>query len=425
MKRVSLLRLFLAVALLFSSLLLSAQVIQTGKTNPSVDYTRLARIDSLVNEYVSKDWVKGIVTLIIKDNQLVQYKAYGYADAATKKPMTSDAIFRIMSQTKAIVSVGIMMLYEQGKFSLDQPIADFIPAFRNAAVLDKYNAADTTYTTVPAKRPLTFRDLLTHTSGIDYADIGSPSLRAIYAKAGVPSGLGNFKATLLEKMNVLAKLPLAHQPGERWTYGLNTDLLGCLTEIMSGMNLEDYLQQKIFAPLGMKDTWFNLPADRFSRLTTVYTEDAQNHIIPWSHTFRGIDPDYPMMNKQYFSGGAGLSSTALDYAVFLQMMLNKGVYNDHRILSPATVDLMLQNQIGDLSLGKNKFGLGFEIITDPGAAAGPRSKGSFGWGGYLGTTYWADPSKNMVCLILSQQTPNSHGDLFKKFEVLVYSALKQ
>jgi len=421
-------RLFrLSPVLLFLLLpfLVVAQAIRTdGKLNPSVNYEKLARVDSLVNDYVHKDWIKGVVTLVVKDNQLVQYKGYGYADAATQKPMTSDAIFRIMSQTKAIVSVGAMMLYEERKFSLDQPVADFIPSFRHPSVLDKYNAADTTYTTVPAKREITFRDLLTHTSGIDYADIGSPNMRAIYAKAKIPSGLGEFKTTLLEKMTALGSLPLAHQPGERWTYGLNSDLLGCLIEVISGMNLADYLRTRIFEPLGMKDTWFTLPKDKFSRLATVYTEDSLHHIIPWSHTFRNLDPDYPMMDKQYFSGGAGLSSTAFDYAVFLQMLLNKGKYNGKQLLSPRTVELMLQNQIGNLSLGKNKFGLGFEITTAQGAAAGPRREGSFAWGGYYGTTYWADPEKNMVCLIMTQQTPNSHGDLAKKFEELVYQALQ-
>lgn len=424
MIRTLLLRLQPAIFLLLP-FFAAAQVIQLkGSPNPRINYERLARVDQLVSEYVNSNRITGVVTIVVKDNQLVHYKGYGYADAGTKKLMESTAIFRIMSQTKAIVSVGALMLYEEGKFLLDQPISDFLPAFRNAVVLDKYNAADTTYTTVPAKRPIIFRDLLTHTSGIDYPDIGSPSMKAIYAKAQIPSGLGNFDATLLQKMNALAQLPLAHQPGERWTYGLNSDLLGCLVEVISGMDLEQYLRKKIFDPLGMKDTWFNLPGDRAGRLTTVYTEDSLKRIIPWSHTFRNIDPGYPMMNKQYFSGGAGLSSTALDYAIFLQMLLNKGKYNGHQILSARTIDLMTQNQIGDLSLGKNKFGLGFEIVTTQGAATGARSLGSFAWGGYLGTTYWADPAQNMVCLILTQQTPNSHNDLFKKFEVLVYQALQ-
>src|SRR5664279_2734414 len=232
---------------------ISAQVIEkNGKSNPSVDYERLARIDTLVNDYIKKDWAKAVVTIVVKDNQLVQYKGYGFADAETKKPMPNDAIFRIMSQSKAITSTGILILYEESKLMLDEPIANFIPEFRHPVVLDKYHASDTTFTTVPAKRDITFRDLLTHTSGIDYADIGTDNMNAIYAKAGVPSGLGYFDATLLDKMKVLAKQPLAFQPGERWQYGLNSDLLGCLIEVISGMNLEDFFRKKIFDPLGMK-----------------------------------------------------------------------------------------------------------------------------------------------------------------------------
>ena len=234
-----------------------------------------------------------MVTLIIKDNQLVQYKGYGYLDAAAKTPMPNGAIFRIMSQTKAITSIGIMILYEQGKLMLDEPVGNFIPEFKNQSVIDKYNATDTTYTTVPAKRNITIHDLLTHSSGIDYADIGTDNMRAIYAKAGVPSGLGYFDADLLASMKKLGKLPLAFQPGEKFQYGLNTDLLGCLIEVISGQTLDAFFQKNIFEPLGMKDTYFNVPALKADRLATVYTEDSLNHIIPWSHTFRHIDPDYP------------------------------------------------------------------------------------------------------------------------------------
>lgn len=408
------------------SLSLFAQVInKNNKANPSIDYQRLTRIDSLVNAYVKNDWVKGVVTIIVKDNQLVQYKGYGYADAQAKKPMTADALFRIMSQTKAITSVGIMILYEQGKLLLDDPIGNYIPEFKNQVVLDKFNAADTTYTTVPAKRNITIHDLLTHSSGIDYAAIGSSTMTAIYAKAGIPSGLGYFNADLLTQMKKLGKLPLAFQPGERFRYGLNADLLGCLIEVISGQTLDEFFKKNIFEPLGMKDTYFNVPASKANRLATVYTEDAAQHIIPWSHTFRDIDPDYPMMNKHYFSGGAGLTSTAFDYAIFLQMLLNGGVYNGKRILSPRSVEMMTSKQLDFSYDGTNDFGLGFEIVTEKGANLEPRNKGSFSWGGYYGTTYWADPKAKMVCLIMTQQTPNSHGDLANRITSLIYASLKK
>lgn len=410
----------------FFSFSLFAQVInRSSKINPSVDYARLLRMDTLINNYVKNDWIKGVVTLIVKDNQLVQYKGYGYKDAATKKPMTSDAIFRIMSQTKAITSIGITMLYEQGKLLLDQPIGDFIPEFKNQVVLDKFNAADTTYTTVPAKRNITIRDLLTHTSGIDYAAIGSNNMKAIYAKAGIPSGLGYFEADLLTQMKKLGKLPLAFQPGERFQYGLSTDLLGCLIEVISGQTLDEFFQKNIFEPLGMKDTYFNVPASKAYRLTTVYTEDSLHHIIPWSHTFRHIDPDYPTMNKHYFSGGAGLSSTAFDYAIFLQMLLNGGIYNGNRILSPRTVEMITSNQLDFHYNGTNDFGLGFDVVTEKGGNLGPRNKGTFSWGGYYGTTYWADPKAKLICLIMTQQTPNAHGDLANKITSIIYASLKK
>jgi CubicO group peptidase (beta-lactamase class C family) len=351
------------VVILFISLLSQSQVIQTGTKNNTVDYERLAKIDGLINEYISKNWLTGAVSIVIKDNQVVQYKGYGYSDVATKKPMKNDAIFRIMSQTKAITSVGAMILYEQGKFLLDQPISDFIPEFKKPVVLDKFNDGDTTYTTIPAKSEITFRQLLTHTSGLDYTDIGSSKVAAIYSKNHIPSGLGYFDADLLERMKALGKLPLSFQPGEKWQYGLNSDLLGCLIEVISGMNLEDFLRKNIFEPLGMKDTYFNVPSSKANRLATVYTEDASNKIIPWRHEFRNIDPDYPIMKKRYFSGGAGLSSTAFDYAIFMQMLLNGGKYNGHQILGRRTVEIITSGQLKEGMLGDDNMGLGFGITT--------------------------------------------------------------
>lgn len=411
-------------ALLCISITLNAQVITTAaKSNPDVDYTRLARIDSIINSHINKNEVNGVVTLIIKDNQLVQWKGYGYADRESKKPMAKDAIFRIMSQTKAVTAVGIMILYEQGKFYLDEPIGDFIPEFKNQRVLDKFNPADSSYTTVPAKRNITFRDILTHSSGLDYTDIGTLAGNAIYTKAKIPSGLGYFDASLLDRMKALGKLPLIFQPGEKWQYSLGSDLLGCLIEVLSGQNLEDFLHDNIFKPLGMKDTYFNVPQSKAGRLATVYTEDSLHHVIKWSHTFRHIDPDYPIIKKNYFSGGAGLSSTAMDYAIFMQMMLNGGIYNGHRVLAPRTVQLMTSSQLDYTYNGADNFGLGFGITSAKSAARNPRNEGSFNWGGYYGTSYWADPKAHLVCLIMTQQTPDSHGDFFAEVENVIYSSL--
>jgi CubicO group peptidase (beta-lactamase class C family) len=406
------------------ALTVNAQVIapETNKVS-GVDYSRLKMIDTIMNQYVQKHYLTGVVTLVIKDNTVVQYKGYGYADAETKKPMERDAIFRIMSQSKAITSAGVMILYEKGKLLLDEPIADFIPEFRHQVVLDKFNATDTTFTTVPAKREITFRDLLTHSSGLDYADIGSAAGKAIYAKARIPSGLGYFNESLLDRMKALAKQPLLFQPGEKWQYGLNTDLLGCLIEVISGMSLEDFLRTNIFVPLGMHDTYFNVPASKSSRMASVYTEDSAGHIIKWSHTFRNIDPDYPLMNKRYFSGGAGLSSTVYDYAIFLQMLLNGGIYNGHRILSPRSVELMTSPQLDFNYNSNDNFGLGFGLTSAKTSARSVRYEGSYGWGGYYGTSYWVDPKAHLVALIYTQHTPNSHWDYEPKFEAAVYNSL--
>jgi CubicO group peptidase (beta-lactamase class C family) len=322
-----------------------------------------------------------------------------------------------MSQTKAITSLAVLQLVEQGKIGLDQKVSDFISTFKNPKVLDQLNAKDSTYTTLPAKREITIRDLLTHSSGIDYTDIGSDKMNAIYTKAGVPSGLGEFKESLLEKMTKLGSLPLGHQPGEKFTYGLNTDLLGCIVEMVSGTTLENYFQKNIFDPLGMKDTYFNVPASKADRLPTVYTENEANQIIEWSPTFRNINPNYPLAPKTYFSGGAGLSSTAYDYAIFLQMILNGGKYNGKQIIAPRTAAIMVSPQND-----RDNFGLGFSITSEKSANLNPRNKGSFSWGGYYGTNYWADPKDNLIVLIMTQHTPNSHGDLTGKIERIIYGS---
>ncbi len=391
--------------------------------SPQFDYSKLALIDAEVNKYVQNHWLVGSTVIIVKDNKVVYHKAFGYANEASKTPMPENAIYRIMSQTKAITSLAIMQLYEQGKINLDQKVSDFIPSFKNPTVLKDFNAADSSYTTIAAKREITIRDLLTHTSGIDYTDIGSKNMSAIYTKAGVPSGLGNFKESLLEKMTKLGTLPLVHQPGEKFTYGLNSDLLGCIVEIVSGTSLENYFQKNIFDPLGMKDTYFNVPAAKANRMPTVYTENEAKQIIEWSPTFRNLNPNYPLVPKTYFSGGAGLSSTAYDYAIFLQMILNQGKYNGKQIIAPRTAAIMISPQMDFKTNGNDDFSLGFSITSEKSARLNARNKGSFSWGGYYGTNYWADPVDHLVVLVMTQHTPNSHGDLTNKIERIIYGSM--
>lgn len=394
------------------------------KKHNGINYERLSQIDTLLKNYEDKNWLVGAVVIIVKDNQVVYYKGSGYSNLSKKKPMQPDAIFRIMSQTKAITSLGIMQLFERGKLGLDQNISDFIPEFKKPKVIKSFNALDSSYTTIVAKREITFRDLLTHTSGIDYAAIGSDTMNAVYAKNGIPSGLGYFNENLLAKMKSLGTLPLLHNPGERFTYGLNADLLGCLIEIISGESLESYCNKNIFEPLGMKDTYFNVPATKADRMATVYTEDKNHKIIEWSPAFRNIDPNYPLIPKTYFSGGAGLSSTAFDYSIFLQMLLNGGRYNDKQILGRRTVELMLSPQLDDNFYGDNNFSLGFEITTKKSANLNMLNESSFAWGGYFGTTYWADPKEKLVCLIMTQHNPKSHFDYADKITSIIYGSLK-
>jgi len=419
----------LFVVLLFSvvsSFLLPAQEVQPAAAGMSAE--RLARIDKEVNNYVSKQWLNGAVVIVYRNGRLAYYKAMGYNDAEKKTPMKKDDIFRIASQTKAVTSVAVMMLYEDGKFLLDDAVSKYIPAFRKQRVMDKFNEADSSYTTVPARREVTIRDLLTHTSGIGYPQIGSKAMNAIYAKAGIGAGIGmNGRPVLGDMMNKLGALPLFHQPGEKFTYGLNTDLLGYLVEVVSGMSLPEFFKSRIFTPLGMNDTYFYLPKEKYQRLVTLYTTDSTGHAIkaPAQADMNGdFNRDYPNTEGTYFSGGGGLSSTANDYALFMQMLLNRGTVNGKRLLSPNAVRMMTSNQISALSLGHgDKFGLGFELVTEESSAYTPLSAGTFSWGGIFSSNYWIDPKEKIVAQIFLNIFPNEHADLHDKIKNFIYQSI--
>ena len=421
MKKTLLLQLILAMFLTWSCSEKNDNQVLKVSTPASVQVSadRLNRIDSMLIQSIDDKWIAGAVGFIARDGKVIYNRAFGESDIENRIPMQTDAIFRIASQTKAIASIGLMMLFEEGKFLLDDPVSRYIPEFANPQVLDKFNEKDTTFTSIPAKREITVRDLLTHTSGIDYAGIGSPTMNALYSKAGIMGGFGNDRITIGDDIKLLGSQPLVHQPGERYTYGLNVDVIGYLIEILSGEKLDQYLKTRIFDPLGMNDTWFYLPEEKQSRLVKVHTENADHNVVAMPQEF----VNYPLLKGTYFSGGAGLSSTTKDYATFLQMLLNNGVYNGKRILSRRTVELITSNQIGDIDLGRNKFGLGFEITTKEGQAVLGISEGSFSWGGYFGTTYWADPKERLVCLLFMQQMPLSHGEIQSKFKGMVYQAL--
>jgi CubicO group peptidase (beta-lactamase class C family) len=390
---------------------------------------RLSRLDSSMSDWVKEKWINGSVALIARRGKVVFYKAYGYNDAVTKAPLRKDGIFRIASQTKAITTVAALMLWEEGKFSIDDPVSKYIPSFAHAKVLASFNPKDTSFTTVPAKRPLTLRDLFTHTSGIGYPAIGSPEANAIYAKYYITGGVGVKSQSLGDAMSRLGSLPLLFQPGEKWMYGLNTDVLGYLVQVWSGMTLEEFFEKRIFKPLGMKDTYFNVPPEKASRLVNFFIEDSGG-IKKQDKVFGGaLDMNFPLEKTNYFSGGGGLSSTIYDYAVFLQMLLNGGEYNGVRLLARNTVRMMTMNQIGDLAVnigensGINKWGLTFSIETEEGSKNVPSQAGSYGWGGVFSTSYWVDPKEGMVVLLYRQMWGPHVANTDRAFKPLVYQAL--
>ena len=417
----------LFVVFFLNGLLLHAQVLKPGVPEQNHFSTeRLQKIDKLVQQYIDSNWISGAIAIVAHDGNIVYHKAIGYDDKEKNKLLQKDAIWRIASQTKAITSVAVMMLFEDGKILLDEPISKYIPEFKKPVVLDKFNKADTTYTTIPAKREITIRDLLTHTSGVGYAQIGSETMNAIYSKAGVVGGIGLKGGLLADNIKKLGTLPLTHNPGEKFTYGLNTDILGYLVEVVSGISFDQFLRKNIFEPLGMKDTYFYIPKEKQNRLAMLHSDDKTKHVVntPEVITVNGtFYRDYPILDGgSFYSGGGGLVSTALDYATFMQMLLNGGEYNGKRIISRNTVRLMTSSQTGnDLGI---KFGLGFQIVTDAEAARSTSSPGSFSWGGMFASSYWIDPKEKIVAQFVLQQYPFSHGDIAEKFKAAVYQALK-
>lgn len=420
---------FLTLLLAFVTITVSAQKITTtvSAENAGFSAQRLQRLDRELNSWAEKQWMNGGVALVIRNGKVAYFKSVGYDDIENKTPLKQDGIFRIASQTKAITSVAIMILFEEGKLLLDDPVSRYIPAFKNQQVIDKFNAADTTWTTVPAKKEVTIRELLTHTSGIGYAQIGGPMANALYAKRKLTAGLGVQHDKLLDAMNRLAKLPLLHQPGEKWTYGLNTDLLGCLVEVISGMSLDAFFRTRIFEPLGMKDTYFYIPPSKHYRLVNMYKEDSTGKLVKAVGNMLNdatVRSNYPLSESPYYSGGAGLSSTIYDYAIFLQMLLNNGVYDGKRILGRNSVRMMTMNQIGDLDFRViDKFGLGFQVVTEKGSARTPSQAGTYSWGGAFSTSYWVDPKEKMVLLFYRQLQSTTHGEIAEKFKTLVYQAI--
>jgi CubicO group peptidase (beta-lactamase class C family) len=384
---------------------------------------RLKKLDAMLEESMKNDENPGLVALVARNGKIVYHTAKGSADAITGKAMTKDAIFRIASQTKAITSTAVMMLWEEGKFRLDDPISKFIPEFKNPRVLQNFRYGDTTFTSVPANKEITIRHLLTHTSGLGYGVIdGDERMKMIYHKAGIIDLYTTENISIGDNIKKLATLPLHHNPGEKYTYSEGLDVLGYLIEIVSGMPFDQFLRTRLFDPLGMDDTWFYLPDTKAERLVKVQRK-VNGKWENFPVTF--YDPQYPVIGaKKFFSGGAGLSSTAKDYATFLQMYLNGGEFNGVRILSRNTIETMMQNQVGDLWGGGKHYGLAFGVVTEKGVAEGGiGSEGTFDWGGYFNTQYFADPQEKIIGILMKQTSQTPGDQTGWKFRQMVFTLL--
>ena len=386
---------------------------------------RLARIRAGMQRYVDRGMVPGVVMLVARRGRVVYFDAIGYRDIEAKAPMTTDTIFRIASMTKPIASVALMTLYEEGHFLLSDPISKFLPEFSNMKVAQAVPAAEANgapYKLVPAKNPITFKHVLTHTAGFpnSYRGITREEYEKTYPRK-------NPNETIADAVKRLAGMPLNFNPGEAWEYGPATDVVGRLVEVISGMSLDDYLRKKIFEPLKMTDTHFYLPASKLNRFAASYQPDEKNGNkiklveAPTSESRWVKEP------HNYFSGAGGLVSTAADYVRFHQMTLNGGELDGSRILGRKTVELMTTNHIGDLPIWLTGpgygFGLGYRVVKDIGVTGQAGSAGSYGWGGAFCTYFDVDPKEELIGVMMTQVRPYNHINIRQEFMALAYQAI--
>jgi len=418
---------------------LAAQKAATAKAAPAtttpedvgLSAERLERITSAIQKSVDNKRIAGGVALVARHGKVVYLKAVGNADRDAKRPMRTDSIFRICSMTKPITSAAVMILYEEGRFLLNQPVSDFIPEFKNMKVLDPPYPQDKTSppgALVDAKRPITIRHLLTHTSGLTYQ--WHPRLGKSYADANLGAGLLQQEGTIGEGVKKLAALPLLFQPGDAWEYSLADDVLGYLVEVVSGMPLDRFFQERIFKPLGMKDTGYYFTDEKAARFATAYTYYPDKGLQPITDgqvVTEGqfsYSADYPYRGpRTYFSGGGGLCSTAEDYYRFCQMMLNNGELHGARLLSRKSVELISQNHVQG-KLDEFGYGLGFGVTSEPRFLTELGSVGSYYWGGFYYTSFVIDPKEDLVAVFMGQLHPTGGLDLDSKVIRLAYQAIK-
>ncbi len=368
-----------------------------------VSTKRLKRIRTLLQGYVNSGQLPGFLTVVARRGKIVHFETIGMRDVENSKPVEPDTIFRIYSMSKPITSVAVMMLYEEGHFQLGTPVSQFIPEFENMKV---YNEDQTEV--LDAKRKITVKHLLTHTAGFTYG-WGNKPVDARYREANIREP----GSTLVDMVEKLSKIPLVHEPGERWTYSVSTDVLGYLVEVVSGMPFEEFLQTRLFEPLGMVDTAFSVPSEKVDRFAALYRPTKENRLE------RTRRPALEVDEYTFFpSGGGGLVSTAADYMRFSQMLLNGGELDGVHILGKKTVELMRYPH------HNNRFGLGFRVITDENPPNILGSVGSFSWGGAAATTFWIDPQEELVAVLMTQLLNNRYP-FHQQFKVLTYQALTE
>lgn len=423
--------LFCIAQLLFFTSPLCAQGLPRAEPDQvGLSAERLQRIAPVMESYIDEGALAGSLVLIARHGKVAHLESFGAMDREQGKSMREDTMFRIASMTKAVTSVAAMMLYEEGSFLLEDPISKYIPAFKEPQVLVPNAGEDQGYELVPAKREITIRDLLRHTSGISYGFWGREHLGQLYVEAGISDGLIQTEGTIGDMVEKLASLPLIGQPGEVWEYGLNTDVLGYLVEVVSGQSLEAFFQERIFVPLKMQDTHFFLPLDKLPRLAAVYRPgDKGIERVPETKQRVGAavyTTDYHYSGpRSYFSGGAGLVSTISDYTRFLQALLNGGELEGTRLLSRKTVEMMTVNHIGDLDTltPGYGFGLGFSFHEGAGVSGHIESIGTYAWGGFFYTDFWVDPQEQMIGVFMAQIYPWGDLDAHEKFRILSYQAI--
>jgi CubicO group peptidase (beta-lactamase class C family) len=385
---------------------------------------RLKQLDKWIVEFIAAGTAPNLVMLVARHGHIVYHKAFGKSNREKNTAADTGSIFRIASQTKAVASVALMTLYEEGKFLLDDPVSKFIPAFAAPQVLVSYDTLHPftgRYETRPAKSEITIRQLLSHTAGIPYEHPlqERPEFKIPFLNSMAPDKLEDV-------INKLAKRPLITDPGNAFVYGLNTEVIGRLVEVLAGEPLDVAIRNRVTEPLGMNDTYFYLPKDKEARLVELYSKAKSSDPITVSanDTFRF----YPVAGaRTYFTAGAGLVSTAMDYAKFCQMLLNGGTFNNRRILSPATIALMTRNQIGDAEVWnrKDKFGLGFQLVTPQSRWADLASEGTFTWGGAYCSEYTIDPKAGLVIQFFTNVLPYVHyNELTQTLRTLVYQAME-